>query len=235
MDVVLGPLLNFLSEHLPPPLYSLVVRALSHLLAGLTAVSQLCLTLLSNSPTSWNAQALLPPIITILAAYLALASIYRTTTWLARVMFWFLKWGTLFGIVMAGAGYFMASAGNAVGNQGPMPMLAGFVANLFDDKSRPQSKRKPRQTKSKTKRPKAWDSFDLHREWQYQQDDEVQDQTPDIRKLMDMVVGAAGQVFQGNWWNIAENVGKDSEVAELEQAQKSSTSKRHKAGRSHSR
>ncbi|KAF8904394.1 hypothetical protein CPB84DRAFT_1772929 [Gymnopilus junonius] len=232
--VFLDPILDFLSEHLPPPLYSLVIRALSHLLAALTAISTLCITLLSNTRADWNVQALLPPIITVLAAYLALASIYRTTTWLARIIFWFLKWGTLFGILMAGAGYFMGSAGagDAVGNQGPIPIIAGLIANLFEDKSRPQGSRKPRQTRTRTKRPKAWDSFDLHRDWQYQQDDESQDRNPEIQKLTDLVFRAIGQVFQRNWWNI---VGKDSEVSESEGTQKSPTSKRRKAGRSHSR
>ncbi|PPR02970.1 hypothetical protein CVT26_004915 [Gymnopilus dilepis] len=226
---LLDPILDFLSEHLPAPLYSLVIRALSHLLAALTSISLLGLTLLSNS---WNVQALLPPIVTILAAYLALASVYRTTTWMARTMFWFLKWGSLFGILMAGAGYFMGNAGNAVGNQGAVSMLAGLVANLFDDNSRTQGRRRPRQTRTRTKRPRAWDSFEVHKEWQYQQEDEQRDQAPDLQKLMNMFAGAAGQVLQGNWWSSARGESGDSTESGRQQQ---STSKRDKAGRSRSR
>ncbi|KDR75377.1 hypothetical protein GALMADRAFT_249422 [Galerina marginata CBS 339.88] len=225
----LDPLLEFFSANLPPPLYSFVTSVLSHSLAAITAVLNLSQSLLSTS--GWNAQALLPPILTILAAYLALASIYRTTTWLASVMFWFIKWGMLFGIIMAGAGYFMGTAGGAVGNQGAVSMLAGYLGSLFDNnsKGRPQSQRrtKRRNMRPRTKRPKAWESFELHQEWQYREQNEGQDQNVGMQQLMDIVVGAAGQVFGGNWWNSVKSVVKDSEVPvpEPEATKKSPKSK----------
>jgi hypothetical protein len=130
----------------------------------------------------------------------------------------------------------MGTAGNAVGNQGALPMLAGYLASLFDDNGRARSKpqRKTRNTRPRTNRPKAWESFDHHQEWQYQQQNEAQDQNPEIQKLMDMVAGAAGQVFGGNWWNMAKSVAKD-EVPESEAEKKSPKSKDQQAGRSRSR
>ncbi|KIM45136.1 hypothetical protein M413DRAFT_35330, partial [Hebeloma cylindrosporum] len=117
----LDPVLEFLSNNLPSPLYALLLKVLSHSLGAIAALTTLCESLLSSSPSNWNAQTLLPPIITILAAYLALASLYRTTSWLIRLIFWFMKWGTLLGILMGGVGYLIGGAvGNAVGNQGPI-------------------------------------------------------------------------------------------------------------------
>ncbi|KAF8972922.1 hypothetical protein BDZ97DRAFT_1613171, partial [Flammula alnicola] len=116
LPAVLDPLLEYLSANLPPSLYSFVVKLLSHSFAAVSACASLGASLLSNAPGDWNAQTLLPPIITILAAYLALSSLYRTTSWLLRLIFWFMKWGTLLGIFIGGVGYLMGNAGgNAVG------------------------------------------------------------------------------------------------------------------------
>jgi len=107
----------------------------------------------------------------------------------------------------------MGTAGNAVGNQGVLPM----------------------NTRQRSKRPKAWESFDRHQEWQYRQQNEAQDQNPEIQKLMDVVAGTAGQIFGGNWWNMAKSVVKDSEVPGSDAGKKSPKSEGQQAGRSRSR
>jgi hypothetical protein len=189
----LDPVLEFLSDNLPSPLYVLLLKALSHSLAAIVALTNLCGSLLSGS--DWNAQTLLPPIITILAAYLALASLYRTTSWLIWLIFWFMKWGTLLGIFMAGVGYLMGGAvGNAVGNQGPIPFLGAYVADLFSNQiSRPRSagQSKSRSRKTRMKRPAAWESFERHEE--YRRQNEVPPEN--VQKSVKMIVDAAGYVF----------------------------------------
>jgi hypothetical protein len=146
-------------------------------------------------------------------------------------MFWFMKWGTLFGIIMAGAGYFMGNgARDATGNQGIFPMLARY---LFDDQGRPQNRHRTTQrgTSAKKQRPKAWESFDSHQEWQYQQETALQDQNVQLSQLMDILSGVAGQVWGGNWWDTASSAVRD-EVSESDGSKKSPKSKGQQAGRS---
>ncbi|PPQ89490.1 hypothetical protein CVT25_012162 [Psilocybe cyanescens] len=231
----LVPVLEYLSDVLPPPLYSILVKVLSHSLAALTAISQLCASLLSDHPSNWHAQALLPPIITIIVAYLALMSLYRTTSWLIRLMFWCIKWGSLFGIFMAGVGYFMGNAGgNAVGLQGALPVLGNLISTLLDDKehSSRHRQKKSRKSKPKSRRPKAWDSFDAHQQWQYQEN-QGRDENPQMQQVMDMVTSAAGKIFTGNWWNTAENIVKNT--PKPDQSKKSAKSKGQHPGSSRSR
>ena len=189
----MNPVLEFLSANLPSPLYVLFLKVLSHSLATIIALTNLCEPLLSSS--DWNAQTLLPPIITILAAYLALASLYRTTSWLIRLIFWFMKWGTLLGIFMGGVGYLMGGAiGNAVGNQGPIPFLGAYVADFFSNQvSRPRSagQSKSRSRNTHMKRPAAWESFERHEE--YRRQSEVQHEN--VQKSIKMIADAAGYVF----------------------------------------
>src|SRR6267154_831419 len=93
LPAFLDPLLDFFAEQLPPPLYSFLISLLSHSLALFTALVSLISSLVSSKPWEWDAQTIIPPLITFLAAYLALVSLYRTTSWMVRTSFWFIKWG----------------------------------------------------------------------------------------------------------------------------------------------
>jgi len=190
----MNPVLEFLSANLPSPLYVLLLKFLSHSLAVVVALTNICGSSLSSS--NWNAQTLLPPIITILAAYLALASLYRTTSWLIRLVFWLMKWGTLLGIFMGGVGYLMGGAvGNAVRNQGPIPFLGDYVADLFNNQvSHPRSagQSKSRSRKAQMKKPAAWESFERHEE--YRRQSEIQQES--VQKSMKMILDAADYAFR---------------------------------------
>ncbi|KAH9485269.1 hypothetical protein JR316_0002176 [Psilocybe cubensis] len=221
-------ILEYLSDVLPSPLYTLLVKVLSHSFAALTAIRQLCTSLLSNNPANWNAQVLLPPIITIVVAYLALLSLYRTTSWLIRLIFWCLKWGSLFGVFMAGVGYFIGNGnGNAVRVQGALPVLENLFSTLFDDKDGlPRSRqKKSRKHKPKSQRPKPWESFNVHEQWQYQENQEP-GEDPHLQKVIDMATGAVGKIFTGQWWTV-ENV--------ADKPKSDSTKTKAPAGRSRSR
>ncbi len=57
----LEPILSFLKEQLPPPVYSFIISMLSHCLAFCTAFYTLVGGLASTNPLQWNAQTVLPP------------------------------------------------------------------------------------------------------------------------------------------------------------------------------
>ncbi|KIN96186.1 hypothetical protein M404DRAFT_67400, partial [Pisolithus tinctorius Marx 270] len=105
----LDPLLDFLSDQLPPPLYTFLLSFLSHIITLLTALISLIQSLIAAKPWEWDPQTIIPPLISILAAYLALHSLYRTTGWIFRTVLWFVKWGTILAAVSAGMGWYMAN------------------------------------------------------------------------------------------------------------------------------
>ena len=89
-----------------------------------------------SSAQSWDSQKILPPLITLLAAYLALVSFYRTTGWMIRTAFAFVKWGGIIATLAAGAGYFMANAGQGQGDGvglagGILPMVGNAVFGML--------------------------------------------------------------------------------------------------------
>src|SRR6266542_682866 len=113
----LSPFIEYMRASLPPPLYSFVIKVLTHAFTAATAIIRLTASLINENP-EWNAETLLPPIITLIAAYVALASLYRTASWAIRLTLFFLKWGCLIGIAMGIAGYYAGNKTNGVANQG---------------------------------------------------------------------------------------------------------------------
>jgi hypothetical protein len=223
LPALFDPLLDYLSTNLPGPLYSLLVKLLSHTFAALSAFINLCNSLLANAPESWNAQAILPPIITILTAYLALSSFYRTSSWMLRTTFWFMKWGTLFGIFIGGVGFLLGNGGgNAIGNQGGIPGLGGLFASLLDDPRRTTNTRSSRSRSKniKTKRPKPWESFARHKEWQYQEGREGDNANQQVQQIMSTITAAAGHMLRGNWVGAVQSIVGDAEDRRSEPAPK---------------
>ncbi|KAF9071035.1 hypothetical protein BDP27DRAFT_1144216, partial [Rhodocollybia butyracea] len=191
----LDPVLAYLSENLPPPAYSLLISFLSHGLALASALLTLAHSLLFDS-SNWNAQTLLPPLIAFLTAYLAILSLYRTTAWIIRTSFWFIKWGSLLAAIAAGAGWMLADGGNALGGRGAANTIAGVVLDMMNGETGKQS-RGSRQRK----RPKAWDSFEAHRDWQFNEKQAEKDSKNDAQVLMDNILSATGSAITGsNWW-----------------------------------
>ncbi|KAF8070311.1 hypothetical protein FPV67DRAFT_1486896 [Lyophyllum atratum] len=208
----LDPVLSYLSDTLPQPLYSFLINALSHCLAVLTAVYALITPLLSTNPFEWDAQTLLPPLITLLAAYLALVSFYRTTTWMLRTSVFLVKWGTLFGTFVAALAWVMGNAnanGNGVAAYGLMSTIRGIVLDYTQGKkrngrsSRSRSQAKPLRTRGEKRKPKPWESFERHREWQY---DESQGNT-DAQNVISDILGTTGKyVKESGWWKAVKGV-----------------------------
>ena len=189
MDV--APLLKFIAAYLPASLYPPLVTLLSHLFATAAVVSRLWDSLFSQNPTDWI-QAYLPAVISILAVYLALASLYRTTSWVLRTSFWFIKWGTIISILLAGASYYI---GNdiAVENQNIIPDIGRYVINMANGDQGSADRRKFKSRQKTKQKPKVWESFERLHEWQYQ-DAEVESEN-----LMSMIAGAADAVLKKIW------------------------------------
>ncbi|PPQ98456.1 hypothetical protein CVT24_004136 [Panaeolus cyanescens] len=205
-DNIIDTIFNFLADTLPQPLYSIAIKVLSHAFAAITAASTLLASLLNTSPQDWNLQTILPPLITLFAAYIALLSIYRTTTWFIRTVFFFVKWGGIIAALAAGAGYFMAQPGGGGGQV--MPGIGGFLFNtLFNRNPTPASN-----PNNRAKRPKPWNSFQEHREWQYQEQATFQPTMNDADNFVRVVTETAKNAM--DWWNgIVEDAQKTGNQA----------------------
>src|ERR1700755_3405051 len=70
----LRPLFSYISSCLPPPVSNALLILIAHGLAFFNALLGLGTALISSKPSDWDAQRIIPPLITLLAAYLALAS-----------------------------------------------------------------------------------------------------------------------------------------------------------------
>ncbi|KAJ7594730.1 hypothetical protein C8J56DRAFT_778858 [Mycena floridula] len=226
---ILNPILEFIESNIPRPVYSVLISFLSHALALSTALLSLIMALLSTHPLQWDAQTVLPPVIALLSAYLALVSLYRTATWTLRVGFWFMKWGTVLGALIAGAAWIMGTANNAgadLTSFGVLSAVGGAVADLIkgqglNDGQPRSSARRPKARKS---RPKAWNSFAEHKEWQNAQKDEGEV----ARVLQDVLASAEQAVKDSAWWSTAQSILglEDPEQKEKQnKARKGSTSR----------
>ena len=195
----IAPLLKFIAAYLPTSLYPPLLTLLSHIFATASEVSRLWNSFFSQNPTDWM-QAFLPAIITILAVYLALASLYRTTSWVLRTSFWFIKWGTIISILLAGASYYM---GNdvAVEDRGIIPDIGRYMINMANGGQGSEDREKFKSRQRRKQKPKVWESFERLYEWQYQ---EVNNAQVESENLISMIAGAADTVVKNFWGNSEE-------------------------------
>ena len=210
LPAVLDPVLEYVKSHLPPPLYDLLLAFLSHILALLTAFVALVSPLLSTNPWEWDPQTVLPPLISLLAAYLALVSLYRTTAWAIRTSMWFVKWGAILAILMGGTGWIIG-ASKAVMSPGANGVLSGIrdvVLDTINVGSATGSRRSRTRRKGSQSPPKPWESFDRHRAWrERQQGPQETDQQGDALKYVADIVDAAGRAAGGTaWWEVVKSV-----------------------------
>ena len=247
---ILDSLLSFLSSVLPPPIYSIAESLITHSLSVFVALLNFVYTLASAQ--NWDAQKVLPPLITLLAAYLALISFYRTTGWMIRTAFWFVKWGGILALLSAGAGYFMANGGaNGVG-----PFNGGGVLSFFGNallgllngggsdgqagragasRSRAGAKaKKPTQKQGERERPKAWESWDKHRDWQYSPDagtagrDDAARLGEEVQEAVQRVTGLVRDTLGTGWWDAFKNAVEGSGLVGTADSEKDGSRPRRK-------
>lgn len=198
LPAFVDPLLDYLSDSLPSPVYSFIIAFASRCLAVISALLTLFGALLETHPSEWDITTLLPPLIAFFAAYFALVSLYRTTSWMLRTSIWFIKWGTILGALVGGAGWWMG-ANNAVGAPGVASVLGGLVLDMINGekgtKDSPRSVRGKANRNTRT-RPKAWDNFQKHKEWQYEE--ATNSQGVDAQAVLEEILATARD---GGVWN----------------------------------
>ncbi|KAG2342964.1 hypothetical protein BDR05DRAFT_963780 [Suillus weaverae] len=212
LPAFLDPFLGFLAEQLPPPLYSFLLSFLSHSLALFTALISLISSLIASKPWQWDAQTIIPPLISFLAAYLALVSLYRTTSWMVRTSIWFIKWGTVLGALTTGLGWYMGQ-NTGVENTSIISSLGGFIWDVLNGQAQPTpgTQRSSRLPKTRTQhksndRPRSWESFAKHKQWQHQERDGNQEGS-DAQKIMSNIAKAANRLLaEGGWWDVARGI-----------------------------
>ncbi|EJF58249.1 hypothetical protein DICSQDRAFT_110601 [Dichomitus squalens LYAD-421 SS1] len=246
----LDPLFSYLSTVLPAPIYSIVEALITHTLTLLSALLNFALALATAQ--NWDAQKILPPLITLLAAYLALVSFYRTTGWMIRTAFWFVKWGGILVALSAGAGYFLANAGIDGGNNGVGAFngnLLSFFGNallgLFDNEDSQSGRTRPARssrsrtgpnTRSQTKkhkekeRPKAWESWDKQRDWRHTAEaagrDDAARMNEGVQEAVQKVTGLVRDALGTGWWEVVKNAVGSGLAGTTDERQEASQSRR---------
>jgi hypothetical protein len=210
---IIDPILSFLSSNLPPPVYSFLFSFLSHSLALVASLLTLLGALLSTKPWEWDAQTVLPPVISIFAAYVALLSLYRTTSWMIRVGVWFVKWGAILAVLVAGVGWYSANINGVAipGTGGIVSGLGGLLVDMLNvnggqpPRSKPSTRSRTKSSRERTEgKPKPWHSFEQHRGWQQEA---AAGEGGDVQNIIGEIVGAAGRVVkESGWWEVAKGV-----------------------------
>lgn len=206
LPAVLNPLLDYLDDHLPPELYSFIHAFLSHTLALLATFISLVSSFLASKPWEWDAQTIIPPLISFLAAYLALVSLYRTTSWIFRTTFWFIKWGTIFAVLAASAGWYMGNHDANGGGRDLVSSLGAVLLSVLNGGGRAGAgARFPEATPRTSKhRAKPWESFENR--WQYREDNPTQARDSDAQQIMSDIVAAGNRILsEGGWWDAAKS------------------------------
>ncbi|KAH8993459.1 hypothetical protein EDB92DRAFT_1854285 [Lactarius akahatsu] len=194
---ILEPLLSYISSCLPPPVYHALLTLITHGLAFLSALISLGTALITSRPSDWDVQKILPPIITLLAAYLALSSAVRTATWFVRMTTWIIKWGIITAAVSAATAWVFASGG-------VVPSLTGLALNMLNGQGQdaaggPRGSRQHGRT-----RPQAWESFDQHWEWQFEEQQwNTADATSPSQHVQQFIADALQRARDGGLWSIA--------------------------------
>lgn len=178
LDVV-EPYLRLLQSVVPPQIYSLITTSFSY---GLQLLNTLFNVISVTSPLS-APSTIIPALLTILCAYLALSSLYRTV----KFAFWFAKWGIILGALFSLAGWVNSGA--------PAQILANLVPAAMENKSG-------------SSRPKSWESWSTHNQYKREQKTERQEDAEEAQKFVQNVIDTAGNAYQksGNWWEVAKGV-----------------------------
>lgn len=218
LPAIFDPILIYLEDTLPPPLYNILLNFLSHCLAVLSALMNLFASLMSKNPLEWDAQTVLPPLVTFLVAYLALLSLYRTTTWMIRTSFWFIKWGMILGGLVAGISWYIGVTQTQVGglmNTGVISYFGNKFLDVINGQNR-NAAGSDRSQRTTARRPKPWDSFDNHQEWQYRDDGAEGGETSNLETWLNNIIGSAGQMMKDDWWRtgLKDMMGQSSPATE---------------------
>ena len=190
---LLEPILSYISSCLPPPVYNALLALVVNGLAFVSALLRFGTALISSRPSDWDVQKIVPPLITLLAAYLAFSSAVRTATWFVRTTTWMIKWGIITAVASVAAGWIYG---------GIVPSLAGMALDMLNGYGQDAASG-PRGTTRRT-RPQAWESFDQHWEWQFdEQLGNAADAATPAQHVQQFVTDALQRAKDGGLWSVA--------------------------------
>jgi hypothetical protein len=198
----LNPLFSYISSCLPPPVYGALLTLLAHGLAFFNALLGLGTALITSSPTDWDAQRIIPPLITLLAAYLALASALRTAKWFVYTTAWLVKWGVIAAAVSAALAWALG-AGNGGGFV--VPSLIAMVSDMLNGRWKDAvTGGSPSSYQRSSTKPRAWDSFEQHWEWQFEEEQwNAANAASPAGHVQRFVADALNRARDGNWLSMA--------------------------------
>ncbi|KAH6914170.1 hypothetical protein BKA70DRAFT_1260582 [Coprinopsis sp. MPI-PUGE-AT-0042] len=193
--LLLDPVFDYLEENLPPSAYSTLLSVCSYAMALFMIGAQVVGHLLAK----WNWEAILPPVMTLFAAYMALTGFYRTTSWTFRLVIFCMKWGSILGTFMVGAGWLAALNGN--GQQDVAENLGKLGSRaagwLSGNGQANRATTRPRSTRKQgTKQSRPWDT----KKPNYPHERAVQPELEEVQKIIQNIVQQGDQMFEGNWW-----------------------------------
>jgi len=198
LDLV-EPWFRLLQSVVPPQIYSLITTSLSYALKLLnTSFSIIAATSPLSAPNT-----IIPALLTIFCAYLALSSLYRTVMF----AFWFVKWGIILSALFTFAGWVNSGA--------PAQFLANLVPAAVENKS------------GGSGRPKSWESWSTHDRYKRERKTQGEKDAEEAQKFIQNVIDTAGSVYQksGNWWETAKGVYEEiNKEGQIRQSDKSAGS-----------
>ena len=176
---MLDPWLRLLQSFLPPQIYSLITTSFSYALQLLNVSFNV---IAATSPLS-APNTIIPAVLTILCAYLALSSLYRSVMF----AFWFIKWGIILGALFSFAGWINSGA--------PAQILTNLVPVAVENKAG-------------STRPKSWEPWSTHDRYKRERKTQGEKEAEEAQKFIQNVMDTAGSVYQksGNWWETAKGV-----------------------------
>jgi len=160
----------------------------------------------SNGQDGYNEaiQALLPPILSVIAIYFAVLSAYHTAASFVRTTVWLVKWGIILGVIAIGTGFFAGrGAGDGIALQDlNLNNLVRLASQLLPDPNanleRAEHRRAARVAGNRDarlrrgeQRPSVFDSFAKHNAWR-----ENQQLTEDTQEYVKQVFETGQKVIK---------------------------------------
>ena len=149
-------------------------------------------------------QALLPPVLSVIAIYFAVLSAYHTAASFVRTAVWLVKWGIILGVIAAGTGFFAGrGAGDGIALQDlNLHNLVQLASQLLPDPNanleRTERRRAARaagnrdaRLRREGQRPSVFDSFAEHNAWK-----ENQQLTEDTQEYVKQVFEVGQKVIK---------------------------------------
>ncbi|KDN41375.1 hypothetical protein RSAG8_07490, partial [Rhizoctonia solani AG-8 WAC10335] len=145
------PLLEFLQPHLPPFAFHLLLKLASSLSSTINTLGY-ALTHPSNPDSIEALKSLVPALLSFLAIYFTIMSVYRTIRSAVYLVIFMIKWAGILSALALGVSYVMRG-GNAADNFGDLSARLHEFKAAYKEQGQP-----PREGKTGSR--SMWDRFD---------------------------------------------------------------------------